>query len=103
MQGHMIYFYVHWVHTFSNEPIHLYYEYNDERREMRKVEIWDDGRIQFADANHECGSTMLSFELLPSLEEISTDPQFKVRTITEREFAEIWSEALKHGNQHKCI
>lgn len=99
----MIYFFVHWIHNFVEEPVYLYHEINEDRREQRKVWIWKDGRIQFADVNHQCGSTELSWEILPSVDEISADPQFVVKTLTEREFSEVWETALQRGNQPPCL
>jgi len=97
----MHYVFVEWVHTFSEEPIYLYYELDAERHEHRKVEQYRDGTMHSADATHGQGSTFLAWEPHPTLEEIAADPQFRVREIMAPEFEEIWSRA--HQKRHESV
>jgi hypothetical protein len=92
----MIYLSVEWIHTFPDEPIRLYHEIDDERWERRKVEVFQDGTLHYADAQHTSGSTELSIEPLPSNEEIVSDPAFKLRDISSDEFAHVWDLATKN-------
>jgi hypothetical protein len=82
-----------WKHAFNNEPVFLYSELDGERWELRKVEVFPDGRIGFAGPGVEIGGTRLSEVPLPSFEQIATDPQFEPATISRAEFDAIWAKA----------
>jgi Domain of unknown function (DUF6881) len=82
---------VKWKHSFSTEPVLLYSELDGERWETRKVEVFTDGRRDFASASETSGNTRLSKEPLPALEEIASDPQFEPVEITRTEFEEVWA------------
>ena len=86
----MQYLLVEWIHSLSDEPVLLYSEISDDRRELRKIEIFRDGSASFADSVRTTGSTMLSLEALPTLEEIASDPQFRPKLIDRSEFEEAW-------------
>ena len=85
---------VKWIHTFSNEPIWLYSELGDMRWEIRKVYMFPDGVFEYAGPNGNNGSTLLSFEPIPTLKEIASDPQFIANEISVDEFENVWKEAL---------
>ena len=93
MRG-MEYLAVLWSHGNSIDPIELFSELDDSRSEVRKVEIFPDGRAGYADATTEFGGTGLGIVPVPSLLEISIDPQFVARVISVAEFEEVWSRAL---------
>jgi Domain of unknown function (DUF6881) len=95
----MTYFKCQWNHTFSDEPIMLYSELDDQRWERRKVKIFRDGRMGYADAEREFGGSGLGLEPTPSLVEIAADPQFEPVEITRLEFESIWSEAIAHASK----
>jgi len=88
----MKYLCVKWNHSFPNEPVLLYSELDDARWEIRKVEIYSDGRLNFACNEKSTGSTGLSLEPIPPLFEIAADPQFEPKEITKNEFEEVWSK-----------
>lgn len=67
----MRYLMVRWIHDLCDEPVELYSELDDADYEIRKVEIYRDGRRDFADEASSSGSTMLGEGPLPSLEEIA--------------------------------
>lgn len=89
---------IKWVHSFVSEPVLIYSEIDDERWELRKMEIYADGRIGFANRSDSGGGSGLSTEPLPSLAEIATDPQFKPVEIDQAEFERVWLNHVKSGN-----
>ncbi|KVV48313.1 hypothetical protein WT27_04255 [Burkholderia territorii] len=90
----MMYIRVKWVHTIPSEPIWLYSELDSDRWEIRKVEVYADGNMGFADQFKSIGGTSLSIEPLPSISEIMLDPQFDPVEITKQEFEKVWDAAI---------
>jgi hypothetical protein len=84
---------VKWIHAYPDQPVLIYSELDHERWELRKVEIFSDGRIWYADAEVEVGDTGLGQMPLPSVEEIAADPQFVPEVISKAEFEKIWAMA----------
>lgn len=93
----MHYLAVQWIHTFPEDPVLLYSELDEARWETRKVEVYRNGRSEFADAEHETDTIGLGLEPIPTLEEIAEDSQFLVWTIDQTEFEEAWAAALRGG------
>src|SRR5207248_1876118 len=91
----MRYLRVQWRHFHPDEPVEIYTELREDGWEVRKVEVFPDGRIGFASPTEGSGSTMLSVEPLPSLEEIAADPQFKPTEIGREEFENMWKKRLQ--------
>jgi hypothetical protein len=60
----------------------LYSELDNDRWEKRKVEIYSDGRMGYADQERAVGGTFLGLEPIPALPEIAKDPQFEPYAIT---------------------
>ena len=89
----MRYYRVRWIHEFMDEPLDLYSEVDEDGWEQRKVEIFRDGRMGYAEATAHSLSTELSEKVLPSLEEIAADPQFQPSEITQAAFEEVWQRA----------
>ncbi|WP_230950140.1 DUF6881 domain-containing protein [Burkholderia cepacia] len=90
----MMYIRVKWVHTIPSEPIWIYSELDPDRWELRKVEVYADGNVGFADRFKSIGGTFLSIEALPSLAEIKSDPQFEPVEIIKQEFEVVWDAAI---------
>jgi Domain of unknown function (DUF6881) len=89
----MKYIKVKWIHSLPDEPVWLYSELNDDQWETRKVELFADGTKGYANHSETCGTTKLSIEPLPSLEDIASDPQFVPEIITRQEFEDVWVSA----------
>ncbi len=89
----MEYIEVKWIHIHPDEPVFLYSEIDADGWEVRKLEVFADGRVGFADLTEATASTntKLSHEPLPSLTEIASDPQFQPTTITPEEFDRLWA------------
>ena len=91
----MKYIRVKWKQSNPNEPVWLYSELDDNRWEVRKVEIFADGRRGYAGEGREFGGTGLGEVPIPPLEEIAKDHEFDPTEITQKEFEEVWLEAIK--------
>lgn len=86
----MNYIKVKWVHEEKDDPILLYSEIDAERWGKRKVEVFYDDRCGYASASESSGSTRLGKDPVPSLAEITSDPEFEPSEITKEEFEEVW-------------
>ena len=82
----MRYIHISWIHDDPDGPSELYSELDDGSWEVRKVEVFRDGRIGFAGSSESTGSTRLGLEPVPSLDEIALDPEFHPEEITRAEF-----------------
>lgn len=89
----MTYLKVKWIHAYADQPVLIYSELDHEHWELRKVEIFPDGRIGYADAEVEVGDTGPGQMPLPSVEEIAADPQFEPEVISKAAFEKIWAMA----------
>jgi hypothetical protein len=89
----MRYIHVTWFHDHLDEPMELYSELDDEAREVRKVEVFGDGNLGFADALESSNSTRLGLEPVPPLKEIALDAQFRPEEIAKDEFERLWDLA----------
>ena len=98
MQSKMKYIKVKWIHSHPEEPVWLYSELNDDLWETRKVEIFPDGTKGYAHHSEAVGTTRLSIEPLPTLEEIASDPLFVPEEISAQEFDEVWVRRLSKGS-----
>ena len=85
---------VRWRHDFPDEPVDIYSEIDDERNEIRKVQIFPDGRLEYADAQHETLTTGLAIITIPELDEIRNQPDFSVEIIEKHQFNSLWKQAI---------
>lgn len=86
----MTYLYVEWKHSNPQYPICIISELDENRWEVRKVELFADGSASVASEDESAGTTKLALEPIPSIEEIASDAQFAPREITQMEFEEVW-------------
>jgi hypothetical protein len=84
---------VQWHHTNPEYPVWLYSELDDERWELRKVEVYADGLHDWAEGERSTGTARLSDQALPSFEEIALQPEFTAREISREEFEAVWRKA----------
>jgi hypothetical protein len=89
--GEMKYTRVVWRHQNPEDPSQLYSELDDLRWELRKLEIFRDGRCGYASAEERAGGTFLGKTPLPELSTIAEDPQFEPFEITKQEFEDMWT------------
>ena len=71
----------------------LYSEIDDVGVETRKVEVYRDGRKDYADASHSTGTTVLGETTMPTMKEIAEQPEFSPDAIEQEEFDEVWRRA----------
>lgn len=83
---------VTWRHDFPDEPTVLLHEV-EAGMETRKVEIYRDGRMDYASESTATGTTWLSETLMPTIEEIASQPEFVPEEIDEATFERAWNEA----------
>jgi hypothetical protein len=86
---------VRWVHDFPDEPVELWSELDADRFELRKLEIWADGRVGYAAPKLEAGGTRLGTEPVASLEELGSDPQFEPAEVSESDFNALWASKVR--------
>ena len=84
---------VEWLHDLPDEPVMLFSELDHQRNETRKVEVFEDGHMEWADASRESGTTGLSEEPIRDLAEIGADSQFVPHEISAEEFEAAWAAA----------
>ncbi|WP_231950382.1 DUF6881 domain-containing protein [Allokutzneria albata] len=83
-----------WKHDFENEPVLIYSEIGDDGYESRKVEVYRDGRHDFADeGGSSSGSTVLGEKPVPDLQSIADQGEFSPELIDLEEFERVWSRA----------
>ena len=79
-----------WNHTNPDEPIWIFSELDEDGKEVRKIECFQNGFCDIATATRSLGTTRLNTEPLPELAEIAKDPEFEPVEITKEEFEEVW-------------
>ena len=88
----MWYLKVIWHHDFVDEPVQILSEIGEGRYEVRKVEMFRDGRLDWADERWS-PSTMLGEVPVPPLEEINVQHEFTAAVISAAEFEQAWVTA----------
>lgn len=83
-----------WFHQNVEDPILIYSELNPSKFEIRKVELFRNGKIGIANAALELNS-MLGICEVPSLAEINMNREFFGFEINKDEFECVWNEALQ--------
>ena len=89
----MRYHKVLWHHDLPDDPAIRYAEISS-GREVRKIEVFRDGRHDYAGTSGSTGTTTLSESLTPA-DEINQDPQFSATTIPASEFERVWQRATQ--------
>jgi hypothetical protein len=94
---------VRWKHSRPDTPVVLYSELDEDRWEVRKIEVFADGRMTHAEGRSATGDTRLGEVPVPSIEQITSDPEFEPEAITRAEFDAVWDKAaysdLDEGNR----
>jgi hypothetical protein len=87
----MHYIKVAWNHNHPYEPVTLYSECDDDGWELRKVEVFRDGRSGYASKTESAEGTRLGMEPIPSLDDIARQSEFHPVAITKEEFDKVWT------------
>jgi hypothetical protein len=90
----MKYIMVKWKHNGPDDPVVIYSEIDADQWEHRKVEIFSDGRIGYADDEREFGGSMLGLEPWPDLTQLGSEAEFQITEIAKSEFESTWSKAI---------
>lgn len=93
----MTYIKVYWNHDFPDEPILMLSELDDDRNEIRKVEVYRGDLLGYACEDRNKNGTLLSECELPELSVINEDIQFEGVEIEKEEFEKVWKKALSNG------
>lgn len=95
MIGVVWYLRVVWSHDFADEPVELFSEIGPDGYERRKVELFRDGRLGWADEKNEVGGTGLGQVPITSVDEINAQREFQASTITAARFNRVWQQATR--------
>ena len=87
----MRYIDVTWKHDFEDEPVRLISEIGKDNFEVRKIEIFKDGTVDYAESYDKDTGTMLGIAEVPSICEINSQDEFQGAEINKTEFDELWS------------
>lgn len=74
-----------------------YSEIGEDRYEIRKVDIWKNGKIEFAFDEIEYGDTFLGTEPMPSIDILNYEDEWGktiAHEITFKEFEQVWQEKV---------
>ena len=84
---------VKWRHNLKSAPVELYSELDENRYQLRKIEKYRNGQLDFADGSRNSGSIRLDEVPVPPIQEINEDTQFKASLISKEEFEAVWQKA----------
>jgi hypothetical protein len=97
----MKYLAVRWVHSDPEYPVLRLGEYDGGGWEQRKIDVYRDGRVGFADA-HEERDAELALVPMPGLEEIAAETESAPVEITRAEFERFWEQRRAGGAYWKA-
>jgi len=81
-----------WVYARPDRPVRLYSELDEDRWEVRKVNVYSDGHCAYADEHNEVGGVMLSDQPFLPLSELSDTQELRTIEISSEEFEHIWAD-----------
>ncbi len=93
----MRYIDVGWLHDDDTEPVRLLSEIDADGYEVRKIEIYRDGRAEYADAERSTGNAILGEREVPADNEIAADGQFRLNPTTGDQFERAWRVVRETG------
>jgi hypothetical protein len=87
----MKYIRLKWNHTNPDEPVWIFSELDDTGKEIRKIECFQNGFCDVANAEVRSGSAALTTLPLPPLSVLTRDPEFRGVEISKDAFEEVWT------------
>lgn len=81
-----------WLSNLCDDPLEMFSE-TDHGYEVRKVEIYGDGRIGYADHRESVGGSFLGESVIPPVEQINAYAEFEAMHIDKEYFEAIWDDA----------
>jgi hypothetical protein len=88
---------VEWDNDNPDMPVDIYSELDDDRWEVRKVEVFADGRTQYSDGVDSTGRTGLSEVPMPPVDEIAPQQVLTPSVIDQDTFEDMWERATQPG------
>lgn len=88
----MWYLRVVWHHDLAGEPVEYLSEVGDDGQEVRRVQGYRDGRLEWADGSRENDEVGLS-EVPIDFDEIVSQAEFEAYRIPALEFEQAWARA----------
>ncbi|ATB31291.1 DUF6881 domain-containing protein [Melittangium boletus] len=90
---------VRWLHPGQDFPVLLLSEHDDAGWEQRKVDVYRDGRVGFADAQ-EAHETQLACVRIPGLDDVAKEMAFDPTVLTREEFEHHWARRKSGGTDY---
>ncbi|MFI0808109.1 DUF6881 domain-containing protein [Streptomyces echinatus] len=84
---------VDWAHELESTPIRFYSEIGSDGYEVRKIEVYRDGRILKAGKFHESAEIGLSEVPVGSIDDVASQPEFSAPSISPEDFERAWRTA----------
>lgn len=90
----MKYILLKWFHNLENEPYIIYSEIDNQRYEVRKIEIYKNGITRKCDEKMVNSQIELGDVAFPeNLDDINQDKEFYAQYISKEEFESIWNKS----------
>lgn len=83
---------VEWIHSLNENPVRLVSEIDSDNFEIRKLEFYRNGQVDFSDADRQSGSARLGIAEVPNISEINSQPEFYGSEINSNEFERLWQQ-----------
>jgi hypothetical protein len=87
----MKYIRLKWNHTNPDEPVWIFSELDGHGKEVRKIECFQNGFCDVANASVRSGTAALTTMPLPPLSVLTRDPEFKGVEISREDFEQVWT------------
>lgn len=91
----MKYLHIQWMHDLPDAPTDVYAELDDDRMEIRKIEMFGDGSIGYALLGLSTESTSLRSSPVPYVSQLNQDPKAMARDLEWHEFDDLWDKVVK--------
>lgn len=83
-------------HDIDSLACIFFMELDKERNQIRVVEKHKNGRIGYADLNHEVNGAFLAKEKYPTIKELNELDECIAKIISKEKFESIWEKAIRH-------
>ncbi len=94
----MKYIHVRCLQANEEDPVDSFSELDDQRKEVRKIELFRNGRVGYATGSQEMGGARLGTTPIPEAGEMASDPAFAARAIEAPEFEAVWRRFVSRAD-----
>ncbi len=91
----MKYIHIQWNHDLPDAPTDVYSELDDNRMEIRKIEVFGDQTVGYALLGLASELTSLRPTPVPYVSQLNQDPKASARDIEWHEFDDLWDKLVK--------